>query len=525
MIKGVLKQPLLNQSRQGMTEAAAPSRLLVLDLDFEEGWNSVDDFLTAIGLGSTSYVFQHSASAGIRYKPGLRGHVFMLTAKDVLPALFKTWLKSVNLSTPVLLNQISLSANGMSLRWPLDITVCQNDKLVYIAPPQCHGFDDPLADSRFVLVEHANDLTNIDFAKASLPGQIDTQIEMRITQLRAIAGYRDAKPKFRAKGDFEYLSNPTQAAVTGARAQRGFVYLNLNGGDSWAYWFPEDNPEFLYNFKGEPPVKLKAISPEFYQEYAASHRRGNVVAEEVTPIVFRDRERDCYYNVLVYPDQRVEYAKVSNVLKMNHFMLQHGGTPPDVIPDWRVVFDPSSLVALSTERRELNTFEPTPYLRDTLPDAGASVPRTIRKLLMSIHGDSAEAVEHFLDWLAFIFQTRRKTGTSWVWTVVHGTGKGAFISKVIRPLFGNSHTHETLGASFDDAFNAPLERALFLYCDEFDYRDCRRPEATMNKLKNLITEPRIAIRGMRQDAVMVDSYTNVIIASNHPAPVHLAPTD
>jgi len=96
---------------------------------------------------------------------------------------------------------------------------------------------------------------------------------------------------------------------------------------------------------------------------------------------------------------------------------------------------------------------------------------------------------------------------------------------VVRPLFGDPHVHEILGAAFDDAFNAPLERSLFLYCDEFDYRDCRRPEATMNKLKNLITEPRIAIRGMRQDAVMADSYTNVIIASNSAAPVQLAPTD
>jgi hypothetical protein len=36
------------------------------------------------------------------------------------------------------------------------------------------------------------------------------------------------------------------------KMERGFVYFNLNGGDSWAYYHPIDNPTFIRNFKGEP---------------------------------------------------------------------------------------------------------------------------------------------------------------------------------------------------------------------------------------------------------------------------------
>jgi hypothetical protein len=37
----------------------------VLDLDFDQGFASIDTFLEAIGLGGVSYVLHHSSSAGI----------------------------------------------------------------------------------------------------------------------------------------------------------------------------------------------------------------------------------------------------------------------------------------------------------------------------------------------------------------------------------------------------------------------------------------------------------------------------
>jgi hypothetical protein len=53
------------------------------------------------------------------------------------------------------------------------------------------------------------------------------------------------------------MLKPDSAVITEMKAERGFVYFNLNGGDSWAYYHPESNPDYIYNFKGEPSYLLK----------------------------------------------------------------------------------------------------------------------------------------------------------------------------------------------------------------------------------------------------------------------------
>jgi hypothetical protein len=60
-------------------------------------------------------------------------------------------------------------------------------------------------------------------------------------------------------------ANPEPATVTGVRRARGFVYLNLNGGDSWGYYFPESNAEIVRSFKGDPPVRLSDIAPGLWE--------------------------------------------------------------------------------------------------------------------------------------------------------------------------------------------------------------------------------------------------------------------
>jgi hypothetical protein len=70
LLKGALDRPLRHESRAGRTDPNAPTDLLVLDLDFDQGFESIDTFLEAIGLGGVSYVLHHSSSAGITAQPG-----------------------------------------------------------------------------------------------------------------------------------------------------------------------------------------------------------------------------------------------------------------------------------------------------------------------------------------------------------------------------------------------------------------------------------------------------------------------
>ena len=264
LLKGQLDRTLRHESRAGHTAPNAPTDLLVLDLDFDQGFHSLDAFMEAIGLGGVSYVLHHSSSAGITAKPGLRAHVFVQLARPVAPVQLKLWLRHLNVTVPALREQVTLSANGMTLRNPLDVTSCQNDKLLFIADPVVQCLEDPLVGRRFELCERS--IERVDLRAEHLdPGAVQREDDALIAELRARAGLPERTARYVAlPGRERLLANPEPAAVTGIRRARGFVYLNLNGGDSWAYYFPESNPEIVYSFKDEPPVPLQQIARHLY---------------------------------------------------------------------------------------------------------------------------------------------------------------------------------------------------------------------------------------------------------------------
>ena len=266
LLKGSLDRPLRHESRAGRTDPNAPTDLLVLDLDFDQSFESIDTFLEAIGLNGVSYVLHHSSSAGITSAMGLRAHVFIALASPVAPAQLKLWLRHLNLTVPALREQVSLTANGMTLSYPLDVTSCQNDKLLFIADPVVEGLEDPLAGRRFELWQGG--IESIDLRPERLdPGAVQREADAQVSELRAKAGLPERRARYVALPNRErVLANPEPATVTGVRRARGFVYLNLNNGDSWAYYFPESNPEIVRSFKGEPPVRLADIAPGLWEQ-------------------------------------------------------------------------------------------------------------------------------------------------------------------------------------------------------------------------------------------------------------------
>jgi hypothetical protein len=62
LLKGQLDRPLRHESRAGRTDPSAPTDLLVLDLDFDQGFADIDAFLETIRLDGVSYGLHHSSS-------------------------------------------------------------------------------------------------------------------------------------------------------------------------------------------------------------------------------------------------------------------------------------------------------------------------------------------------------------------------------------------------------------------------------------------------------------------------------
>jgi hypothetical protein len=203
---------------------------------------------------------------GIVPDKGLSAHVFMLLDQEVSAQELKNYLVYLNLNTPLLRERIYLQASGMGLHWPLDITVAQNDKLIYVAPPFLgEGVVDNLVPPRLQHVERAH-------SKLVVPSIVSVEAERLalLDELRLKAGLPLRKWTTRQTFGEEVLSDPDPIKEWEiADVARGFVYLNLNGGNSRAYYHPIDDPNILFNFKGEPNYSLRELLPDYYPQAVA----------------------------------------------------------------------------------------------------------------------------------------------------------------------------------------------------------------------------------------------------------------
>lgn len=529
LLKGRLKRDLSQERRAGSTNNIEPTEYLVLDLDFDSGFADVDQFMDTLGLGDVSYILHHSASSGIRYKTGLRSHVIILLAQPVTPGIIKNWLQHLNLTVPQLHDLTQLSANGFSLRWPLDCTTCQNDKLIYIADPTClDGVADPMQGRRFELHLRSQDRYEFPF-KGHEFLSVSALTIARINELRAAANLPRRHASYGTVNQVEILRNPARAVVTGVKEAREFVYLNLNGGDSWGYYYPQGKPDLLYNFKGEPIVRLRDIDPDYYQS----------VMEQTTPVdpnappapdvseagelrwIFRTEDTDTYYTARMTPGENAIVHPTSRRGALD-WMRALTGDEPEIIPDWRLEFDPCRLDACDIDRRWLNLFRPTDYIKASHP-LTHSCPPIIGRILRSICVDDV-TYQHFINWLAHIFQTRQPARTAWIFRGTSGTGKGTLFTHILSPLFGNEHCRETTMEKFAEKFNDYIRATLFLMIDEGEIDD-RQSSLLMAKAKHIITEPMVECRAMRQSAVPVPNFVNLIVATNNRTPIKLEAED
>tara|TARA_R110000868_G_scaffold100744_1_gene277198 strand:+ start:1300 stop:3633 length:2334 start_codon:yes stop_codon:yes gene_type:complete len=527
MLKGHLSKIINDEPRAGLTNATAPTDLLIIDYDSDEGFDSVTDLLNEIdpALPQTDYIFQHSASAGIKGAVGIRGHIFIRLSEPISPILLKAWLKKVNLTSNRFKNRIKLSRNAMSLCYALDITVNQNDKLIYITAPNLVGIKDPIKE-RFEL--HMGTARSYAF-NSSVSAEVNRTKEHECLEaMQVAAGFKKRAPKYKMLGDGEVITNPAVCEVTGIKQQPDskFVQLNLNGGDSWAYWYPKDNPEILYNFKGEPNVYLKDVAPEYYEQI---HRI--VRAPNIRPFVFRDLKSDIMFNA--------EYDEITNRVVTCHatnkrqnlvdFMVQRGMPAPKVIADWNVLFNPKSPSPVNFELKEMNLFQPSVYLQQAfMVEEKAKVRKEefpiIHKTLSHICVDS-ETFEHFMDWLAHIVQFRTKTQTAWVFQGTEGTGKGTLYHQILVPILGLNQCFLLNQGQAEEQFNGFLQHNLMLFIDECDMDNSAKADKLLAKLRTIITEPTVPLRMMRSNSVNIENHSNLIIATNQSLPTRITEGD
>ena len=324
LIKGTLNRELLIESRAGSTDAFARTRWICLDLDHFDDESRLDVLLDSIGLSDVSYIKQYSSGHGITKR--FSAHLFFLLSKPVLPEQLKLWLMKLNLEAEMLSSRISLTRTSAALRWPLDISVAQNDKIIYITPPKCTNFQDPVSSRISIVVKSRNDIditSKLDNIDAS---QVHAAKQRKLTALRKEKGLPTKTFKTKTVGGFEVLSSPGETVITGTKEERGFMYLNLNGGDSWGYYHPIDNPEIIFNFKGEPNYLTKELLPSYYRQYKKA--MANLTDDEKEKhFAFLDRRSDRYYRGTYFGETNsLELYPTDSVRKIEDFLKQRASS-------------------------------------------------------------------------------------------------------------------------------------------------------------------------------------------------------
>lgn len=524
LLKGELARPLVKERRAGTTDSNKPTEWICLDIDGVTSYATIDQFLQDLGLSDTDYVLQWSSSMGVAGKTGLRCHVFMLLGKPHHPALLKQWLIHQNLTQRNLASQLELTKSGNSLKWPLDVTTCQSDKLLYVAAPKFTGLPDPYPNNRISLVRGAKRFAALPTSTPSKDALRDL-VDQKVNELRQAGGLKKRKStKFKYQGTTEYMANPEQATITEIKTERGFVYFNLNGGDSWGYYHPEDNPTFIQNFKGEPTYRTQDLLPDYWARITERVGAYQPDSQGRIFLAFRDFKTSDYYNGIY--DTTTDDLKISRAkseAQLRDFMSQHGQPLGEFIPDWEMIFDPSSTTVLDPTNHVLNLFQPSECMKNR--GTSSAIPPTILKLLNHIFKGEQATLDHFLNWLAVIVQYQTTTGTAWILHGTQGTGKGVLYNKVLKPMLGatncTSKRFDELGSEFTGFF----ENRLLVFLDEMEVIKDFSNEKLQARIKNLITEETISVRHMYQSHKETPNFCNLLMSSNKSEPIEVPPND
>ena len=526
LLKGKLNRVLNWESRAGSTNSNDTTDYLCFDLDGAP-FKDPEHFMSGHPLlKDVGYIVQYSASQGLG-KPGLRCHIFVLLNTQYNVSYLKSWLMELNLDgnlwAGAVRKSITLSPSRAALHWPIDVTACQNDKLLYIAPPVIGKGVSYKPPSPTIQIVGKKNLT-LDTSLLNAQNIELWKKEQRalLNALRKEAGLETVRPT-RMVGEYEVQGKPGEANITEIWEDGDFVRFNLNGGNSNAYYHPIENFEIIHNFKGEPACLTKELLPGYYKDCVARARREATQPTDKGEIILGvcDKRSGALWKISWNATQQaLQLYPAKSDKQLADWLMQHGKIPGDFTPQWTFEFNPLNTTVVDTETQYLNTYVPSKYYKSHKP---TKTPRpnadnwpTIRKVIASVVSDNEwnEVTEHFLNWLAVAFQHKIKIGTTWLLAGTEGTGKNLLSNHILRPLLGNKYVKEVLVTGLEDQFNGWLEHTLMCFVNEIQVSSSQHRKIISGKLRNWICDSPLDIRNMGQTRYDADNFCNFIMNTN-----------
>lgn len=545
LLFGSLDRPLYDESRAGHAVQGLEHEWIVFDFDkvnkpptMEGAMEAIKDFLPEC-VQRAQCVIQLSPSCYLPNARKLSAHVFMRLNKPQPIEVLKNFLVWINFTNPELYKQIKLTDSANSLSFALDRCVADPSRLIYIAPPRTNGFEPPFTAEDACL--HFDGDAGFDmpqFNEITREQQNDVINELRAAQGLERREFRTVK--FRGHDVFKDVE---QGKINDVRSSgNGFIRFNINDGDSHAYWINLANPELIGNFKGEPYLMTKEVDPDFYKALTkATKGSGGAAisrlpeAVEVLAFYATNRSSTVYIGTYDRANDRLRIDR-SGETAARAWLMQYGlFNAQEPLPHYDLTHDISSNIRYEQGYPVINLYERTNFIKQyaeqprtmalaqTMEQLDEQCP-SIMLFLRSMTGDARSAMG-FVNWLAFIFQNRIKTGTAWLLWGTEGTGKGKFFTYVLKPLFGEPSTGQLMMSNVDKQFNSLLEGKLLVSVDEAEMSKSRDKTEAMAKFRNWITEPTVVINEKQVAEREIPSFCNFIFNANSHRPVIIPRSD
>ena len=568
---GQLSRPLANESRKGLGVKMAETNTLTLDIDglHLPGLNlkkpATADDLKAVSerlvsmlpeaFHDVSYVAHASAKMGMNVDE-VRMHIDFWLDQKQQPSVRQTLLKHLNFFSDAFKTQIQLSASGTALKYPIDVCVGQNNRVLFIAHPEFTDVSDPIAthQDRIFLVEKGTHLVSTRVLLTALEDQdLGKLADKKLESLREFNGLprrfkRSIQTVTDDNGVEHYVSlKPAKLTLTVVADEGDFVRMNINNGDSGAYYVRKNRPEIVWNFKGEQPFSFREADEDAYLSFLNTfppelkEDKNLTPTDYLKPVVFRDKTADTYFTALI--DQRnggsiKEIHPTGKREVLQDWMQQFGGLMPETVASWDYAFKPQDNRIVDEGDCFVNKFVMPDMLRNLaeipaeLQGVGYDDTHTIKTLCPMVYhvvysalGNGDVEFKHFINWLAYIIQHRTMTKTAWIMQGVQGTGKGIIFHDILKPIFTQRYAIMKRVEEIEEQFNAWRETAIVCAIDEVKFPSGKDGDKLRNKLKNYISDPSGSVRAMRENQKIVDFYTNFLLFTNEPDAVQIEDSD
>ena len=171
-----------------------------------------------------------------------------------------------------------------------------------------------------------------------------------------------------------------------------------------------------------------------------------------------------------------------------------------------------------------NTFRPTPLMLQA--EVKETQPEAILRLIHHLANNDEERAKWIINWLAYFFQTLKRSQVSLLLRGSQGSGKGIFFDEVIKPLHGAEQAiqlnDKTLHATH---LKKVIEGKLFYNLDEVQH-NIASSKQIKNLLKALVTNSGIVLEAKFENIEReTPLYGQVLITTNEPYSLEIEPSD